>query len=59
MKDLREMECLYHVDMDPAKHDPNHTIEQTLGFAWQILKDHCLDMNGCHLVLALVKDKPS
>lgn len=57
MKDLREMEYGWHVDIDPSKGDPKQPMEQTLRTAWHMLQRQQPDMTGWQLILALVKDK--
>jgi hypothetical protein len=57
--DLRSMEWLYHVDLDPMKHGSRADIQRTAGIAWDNIQHHQKPQEGDLLVIAIVRPNSS
>ena len=54
-EDLRQREWLFHVDIAPERLTSQRIASETLGCAYRAIQDNVKDMNGCFLMLVLVK----
>jgi hypothetical protein len=54
-QDLRTMEWLYHIDLDPMKHTSRADLQLSAGIAWDIIQEHQRPRKGDRFVIAVVR----
>lgn len=58
MTDFKEMDVLYHAQLDPVRMNKDNQAG-ALSFAFDLLKANQPDMSGCSVFLIVVKNKAS